>query len=284
MRVLTICMWARTVALTAAILLNLTHPSAPAFASVPIVPNHHVNSRFQCHNSKSTVGAAQLSWRVSCRESAPIGGACKFRRPFFAGFKRLPGGYAVQSRGGSSDAEVAMQEEDEDPSYLLPADEEDEVDPAELHVGWDGDGGGEDVEEAGERPLQAKSSAPVREFRSTGSVPASDTRSNLRLVSYNVLGPKQAMSDKHGYSHYRLRKWPFRRALILDELKAYRPDVVCLQEVTPDTFQDDFAPFFKELGLTRGQEALCLPSQHASPNSALGPRRRCPHSGELSPT
>ena len=60
-----------------------------------------------------------------------------------------------------------MQEEDEDQSYLLPADEEDEVDPAELHVGWDGDGGGEDVEEAGERPLQAKSSAPVREFRST---------------------------------------------------------------------------------------------------------------------
>jgi len=74
----------------------------------------------------------------------------------------------------------------------------------------------------------------------------------VKIVSYNVLGPKQALTDKHAYSNFKWRKWPYRKDRILEELRAYDADVVCLQEVTPDTFVNDFAPALKELGLDKG--------------------------------
>ena len=74
----------------------------------------------------------------------------------------------------------------------------------------------------------------------------------VNIVSYNVLGPKQALTDKHAYSNFKWRKWPYRKERIFAELRAYDADVVCLQEVTPDTFINDFAPFMKEIGLDKG--------------------------------
>ena len=111
--------------------------------------------------------------------------------------------------------------------------------------------------------VQAKTSAAdsirgherPRIFRPVGSNEAQDTQSNdadVRIVSYNVLGPKQALTDKHAYSHFKWRKWPYRKERIFDELRSYDADVVCLQEVTPDTFLNDFVPFMKELGLDKG--------------------------------
>ncbi len=45
-----------------------------------------------------------------------------------------------------------------------------------------------------------------------------------------------------------------RRKRIFAELEGYNADIVCLQEVTPDTFEKDFKPFFKDRGLDRVRE------------------------------
>ena len=95
-----------------------------------------------------------------------------------------------------------------------------------------------------------------RIFRRVGTTSGDSTQESsedvVKIVSYNVLGPKQALTDKHAYSHFKWRKWPYRRERIFEELRKYDADVVCLQEVTPDTFLNDFAPFMKELGLDKG--------------------------------
>lgn len=67
-------------------------------------------------------------------------------------------------------------------------------------------------------------------------------------LTTSVSFPFQAISSKHKYSPIEVRHWPYRLALILAELEGYDADVVCLQEVTPETFKDDFAPWFKERG------------------------------------
>ena len=117
----------------------------------------------------------------------------------------------------------------------------------------------------------------------------------INIVSYNVLGPKQALTDKHAYSHFKWRKWPYRRERIFEELRGYNADVICLQEVcpqftcftntkvqiltqkallqvTPDTFLNDFVPFMKQLGLDKAiYTAKRLP---AGEKSSRGPFRR----------
>ncbi|EKX53466.1 hypothetical protein GUITHDRAFT_101167 [Guillardia theta CCMP2712] len=89
-----------------------------------------------------------------------------------------------------------------------------------------------------------------RQFVPLGS--SSDDKDCLSLLSYNVLGPKQALTEKHNYASLRHRKWPYRKKQLLEEIERYNPDILCLQEITPDTFQHDFTPFLKELGLDSG--------------------------------
>eukprot|EP00960_Hanusia_phi_P029038 747739-Hanusia_phi.AAC.5 len=79
-----------------------------------------------------------------------------------------------------------------------------------------------------------------------------DGKECLTLLSYNVLGPKQALTEKHNYASLKHRKWPYRKKQIFDEIEKYTPDIICLQEITPDTFQHDFTPFLKEMGLDSG--------------------------------
>ena len=122
-----------------------------------------------------------------------------------------------------------------------------------------------------------------------------DDADAINIVSYNVLGPKQALTDKHAYSHFKWRKWPYRRERIFEELRGYNADVICLQEVcpqftcftntkvqiltqkallqvTPDTFLNDFVPFMKQLGLDKAiYTAKRLP---AGEKSSRGPFRR----------
>lgn len=42
--------------------------------------------------------------------------------------------------------------------------------------------------------------------------------------------------------------WPYRRALLLRELEELQGDVVCLQEVQADYYEQDINPFMNELG------------------------------------
>jgi CCR4-NOT transcription complex subunit 6 len=42
--------------------------------------------------------------------------------------------------------------------------------------------------------------------------------------------------------------WPYRRAIILRELEEMQGDVVCLQEVQADYYEQHISPFMSELG------------------------------------
>ena len=80
-------------------------------------------------------------------------------------------------------------------------------------------------------PASAAAS-PRRQYRPVGPA-GTDTAAveanGLRLVSYNVLGPMQALGEKHNYTEARFRSWAYRRRLILDELASYNADIICLQ-------------------------------------------------------
>jgi mRNA deadenylase 3'-5' endonuclease subunit Ccr4 len=74
----------------------------------------------------------------------------------------------------------------------------------------------------------------------------------VRILSYNVLGPKHGESGKHNYCPMELRKWDIRKERILAEIEGYAGlDVVCLQEVTPRTLESVWVPFMRKQGLDR---------------------------------
>jgi len=79
----------------------------------------------------------------------------------------------------------------------------------------------------------------------------------LSVLSYNVLLP----NSSDGWWNYKMydpttqssdidsiSTWEYRRDLIMKRIELINPDVVCMQEVSPVSFDDDFAFMKKELG------------------------------------
>ena len=71
----------------------------------------------------------------------------------------------------------------------------------------------------------------------------------LKVVSYNILGPNHGESSKHEYAPMSIRKWTRRRDKLMAELKYINADIFCLQEVSKKSLKETFIP-----GLLR----LCL--------------------------
>jgi endonuclease/exonuclease/phosphatase family metal-dependent hydrolase len=77
----------------------------------------------------------------------------------------------------------------------------------------------------------------------------------LSVLSYNVLLPNSSDGwwNYKMYSHSnsleidKISTWDYRRELIKNKIKTIDPDVVCVQEVSPVSFEEDFA-FMEELG------------------------------------
>ncbi|KAJ0715527.1 putative poly(A)-specific ribonuclease [Helianthus annuus] len=72
-----------------------------------------------------------------------------------------------------------------------------------------------------------------------GRVSSSGT---FTVLSYNILSDTFATSDQFGYCPSWALSWPYRRQNLLREIVGYRADVVCLQEVQSDHFEEFFAP------------------------------------------
>jgi exonuclease III len=78
---------------------------------------------------------------------------------------------------------------------------------------------------------------------------------SLSVLSYNVLLPNSVdgwwnykmYSPALSESNRRIAEWDFRRDLLKSRISLVNADVVCLQEVAPDSFEVDFA-FMSELG------------------------------------
>ncbi|KAI3782463.1 hypothetical protein L2E82_12510 [Cichorium intybus] len=62
------------------------------------------------------------------------------------------------------------------------------------------------------------------------------------VLSYNILCDSYATSDVYGYCPSWALSWPYRRQNLLREIVGYLADIVCLQEVQSDHFEEFFAP------------------------------------------
>uniref|UniRef100_A0A5B7B8A5 poly(A)-specific ribonuclease n=1 Tax=Davidia involucrata TaxID=16924 RepID=A0A5B7B8A5_DAVIN len=62
------------------------------------------------------------------------------------------------------------------------------------------------------------------------------------VLSYNILADVYASSELYSYCPSWALSWPYRRQNLLREIVGYRADIVCLQEVQSDHFEEFFAP------------------------------------------
>ncbi|CAO2822106.1 unnamed protein product [Amaranthus hypochondriacus] len=76
-------------------------------------------------------------------------------------------------------------------------------------------------------------------FDSDNRVASSGT---FTVLSYNILADSYATSDAYSYCPSWALSWPYRRQNLLREIVGYRADIVCLQEVQHDHFEEFFSP------------------------------------------
>lgn len=182
-------MWAA--ALVATLFILLLHTSTP-FHAPPLPLNLPATSLVQRSHAgrvgcfpifmSAPAGAAQIrAWRATGWLDRVVdrGGA---------------GALGMCAGGSAAEGGVALEEDlDMDAGYLLPdedEEEEEEEEGTEEIVDLTGDGGGKDVNASGTPAPLPAGPVPVREFRAVAGV-SSEGKTKLRLVSYNVLGPKQ---------------------------------------------------------------------------------------------
>ncbi|KAI3678190.1 hypothetical protein L6452_37474 [Arctium lappa] len=65
---------------------------------------------------------------------------------------------------------------------------------------------------------------------------------SFTVLSYNILSDSCATSDLYSYCPSWALSWPYRRQNLLREIVGYQADIVCLQEVQDDHFEEFFAP------------------------------------------
>ncbi|CAK9169947.1 unnamed protein product [Ilex paraguariensis] len=62
------------------------------------------------------------------------------------------------------------------------------------------------------------------------------------VLSYNILSDANATGDLYSYCPSWALSWPYRRQNLLREIVGYHADIVCLQEVQSDHFEEFFSP------------------------------------------
>ena len=75
-------------------------------------------------------------------------------------------------------------------------------------------------------------------------------RLGFTILTYNVLAEIYATPDAYPYCAAWALPWNFRRRSILRELVSYRADIMCLQEVQADHFENFFEPELAKFNYT----------------------------------
>ncbi|XP_039140004.1 carbon catabolite repressor protein 4 homolog 1-like [Dioscorea cayenensis subsp. rotundata] len=91
------------------------------------------------------------------------------------------------------------------------------------------------------RVIPAPSPAPRRMIPVNDSMQLNAVGS-FNVLSYNILADSNATSELYGYCPTWALSWPYRRQNLLREIVGYHADIVCLQEVQNDHFEEFFAP------------------------------------------
>lgn len=66
------------------------------------------------------------------------------------------------------------------------------------------------------------------------------TQETVTALSYNILCDKYCTQNQYGYTPSGALAWEHRREMILAELRARNADIVCLQEIDQDSYNDYF--------------------------------------------
>ncbi|KAK6945403.1 Endonuclease/exonuclease/phosphatase [Dillenia turbinata] len=79
----------------------------------------------------------------------------------------------------------------------------------------------------------------VAHLESDGRILSAGT---FTVLSYNILSDVYATNEQYSYCPPWALSWPYRRQNLLREIVGYHADIVCLQEVQSDHFEEFFSP------------------------------------------
>jgi CCR4-NOT transcription complex subunit 6 len=68
------------------------------------------------------------------------------------------------------------------------------------------------------------------------------------VLSYNILCPRYVNNQKHGYAPAWALEWDYRKEMILNEITDLDADIICLQEVARDDYDNILVPYLKTHG------------------------------------
>ncbi|KAI9311671.1 Endonuclease/exonuclease/phosphatase [Dichotomocladium elegans] len=89
---------------------------------------------------------------------------------------------------------------------------------------------------------------PQREWITIESSGLDDDESKFTVLCYNILCQKYATSQAYGYTPSWALDWEYRKELIMTEILGWDADIVCLQELSLDQYEDVFREEFRERG------------------------------------
>ena len=81
----------------------------------------------------------------------------------------------------------------------------------------------------------------------------------LSVMSYNILCDKYATTSQYGYTALHDLSWDNRKFRILEEVRSHDADIVCLQEIDRESFDD----FFRRELSTNGYRGVFWPKSRA---------------------
>jgi len=96
--------------------------------------------------------------------------------------------------------------------------------------------------------LQNASVEPIGPRSRTASRVANGKTDSIRVLSYNCLAEIYASSRQFEYCSPWAVAWPYRQRNLLRELERYDADVLCLQEIQADHYEQFLEPQMKALG------------------------------------
>lgn len=71
---------------------------------------------------------------------------------------------------------------------------------------------------------------------------------SFTVFNYNILCERYATAQLYGYTPSWALAWEYRKELILHEITSYGADIICLQEVDKENYDNYFTPQLKEKG------------------------------------
>lgn len=81
---------------------------------------------------------------------------------------------------------------------------------------------------------------PVRPMLCIQDDASAASQDYFKVFSYNILCDNYVNIQQYPYTPLGALAWDYRKELILQEIQAHDPDIVCLQEVNKDSFEDFF--------------------------------------------